>query len=89
MTDGKRVLEVRASLLTYLLKMLQLNIHEEVSDEALDDEARQREGKAKQVMVANRDELMGGCFKFIMPKAAFVEPHSLFNMLTIAHYLIF
>ena len=57
MTDGKRVLEVRASLLTYLLKMLQLNIHEEVSDEALDDEARQREGKAKQVMVANRDEL--------------------------------
>ena len=57
MTDGKRVLEVRASLLTYLLKMLQLNIHEEMSNEAMDDETKQKEGKAKQVMVANRDEL--------------------------------
>lgn len=65
MTDGQRVLTVRASLLTYLLKMLQLNLTDDIPDatqgetegEALSDEDKQQIGKAKQVMVANREAL--------------------------------
>lgn len=70
MTDGQRILTVRASLLTYLLKMLHLNLTDDAPDsiqdeaefEVLSDEDKQQIGKAKQVMVANREALQRWVF---------------------------
>ena len=62
MKDGQRTIKVRASMLTYLVKMLQLDIHDTAPVLTPDDDAKQRKGKAKQVMVANREALQQWVF---------------------------